>query len=134
MFRADIDYSSPSSRASLFEKFPQADSLEYAEKSFGKAWPLPDFQRIAAKGIAIFGDWRAGLWGGSRGAWDELVWGPDILPRHCVLAEISSPMRTHLLIRHALRAGLTVEEIFSLTKIDPCPGADQTNRDFEEEL
>jgi carbamoyl-phosphate synthase large subunit len=43
----------------------------------------------------------------------------DILPRDVISRKLSVPNAERIfLIRHALRAGFTIEEIFNLTKID----------------
>ena len=43
----------------------------------------------------------------------------DILPRDVISRKLSVPNAKRIFfIRHALRAGFTIEEIFNLTKID----------------
>ena len=43
----------------------------------------------------------------------------DILPRDVISRKLSAPNAERIFfIRHALRAGFTIEEIFNLTKID----------------
>jgi len=45
--------------------------------------------------------------------------GRDILPRDVISRKLSAPNAERIFfIRHALRAGFTIEEIFGLTKID----------------
>ena len=48
--------------------------------------------------------------------------GTSILPRDVISRKLSVPNAERIFfIRHALRAGFTIEEIFGLTKIDRCP-------------
>ena len=60
----------------------------------------------------------------------------DILPRELILQKLSVPNAERVFfIRHALRAGLAIEEIFHLTRIDRWFLAQiKEIVDFEEEL
>ena len=50
---------------------------------------------------------------------DEIYGDRDILPRDVISRKLSVPNAERIFfIRHALRAGFTIEEIFNLTKID----------------
>jgi carbamoyl-phosphate synthase large subunit len=51
----------------------------------------------------------------------EQVYGDrDILPREIITQKLSVPNAERIFfIRHAMRAGFTIDDIFSLTKIDP---------------
>ena len=64
---------------------------------------------------------RYGL-GGDGKAWriGEKVYGDrDILPRDVIAPKLTVPNAERIFyIRHALRAGFTIEELFQLTKID----------------
>jgi carbamoyl-phosphate synthase large subunit len=64
---------------------------------------------------------RHGL-GGDGKPWrfGEKVFGDrDILPREIIVQKLSVPNAERIFfIRHALRAGFTIEEIFQLTRID----------------
>ena len=65
---------------------------------------------------------RYGL-GGDGKPWrfgDKVYADRDIFPRELILQKLSVPNAERVFfIRHALRAGLTIDEIFQLTKIDP---------------
>ena len=64
---------------------------------------------------------RSGL-GGDGKPWrigTEVYGDSDILPRDVISRKLSVPnAERSFFIRHALRAGFTIEEIFNLTKID----------------
>jgi len=64
---------------------------------------------------------RSGL-GGDGKPWRigrEVYGDRDILPRDVISRKLSVPNAERIFfIRHALRAGFTIEEIFNLTKID----------------
>ena len=64
---------------------------------------------------------RIGL-GGDGKPWrigTEVYGDRDILPRDVISRKLSVPNTERIFfIRHALRAGFTIEEIFNLTKID----------------
>jgi carbamoyl-phosphate synthase large subunit len=81
---------------------------------------------------------RSGL-GGEGKPWrigTEVYGNRDILPRDVISRKLSVPNAERIFfVRHALRAGFTIEEIFHLTKIDPW-FLTQIKEivDFEEEL
>jgi len=64
---------------------------------------------------------RSGI-GGDGKPWRvgaDLLGDRDVLPRDLITRKLSVPNAERIFyIRHALRAGLSVEEIFQLTKID----------------
>jgi carbamoyl-phosphate synthase large subunit len=65
---------------------------------------------------------RSGL-GGDGKPWrigTEVYGDRDLLPRDVISRKLIPPLRDERIffIRHALRAGFTIEEIFQLTKID----------------
>ena len=64
---------------------------------------------------------RSGL-GGDGKPWrigTEVYGDRDVLPRDVISRKLSVPNAERIFfIRHALRAGFTIEEIFNLTKID----------------
>ena len=71
--------------------------------------------------------WRVGM---------EVYGDRDILPREVISRKLSVPNAERVFfIRHALRAGFSIEEIFGLTRIDPW-FLTQIKEivDFEEEL
>ena len=63
-----------------------------------------------------------GMLGGDGKPWrigTEVYGDRDILPRDVISRKLSVPNAERIFfIRHALRAGFTIEEIFNLTKID----------------
>ena len=64
---------------------------------------------------------RAGL-GGDGKPWrvgDTVHGDRDIFPRELITQKLTTPNAERIFyLRHALRAGLTIDEIFDLTKID----------------
>ena len=67
--------------------------------------------------------WRsaAAAWAATAnpGVGTEVYGDRDILPRDVISRKLSVPNAERIFfIRHALRAGFTIEEIFNLTKID----------------
>ena len=81
---------------------------------------------------------RSGL-GGDGKPWrigTEVYGDRDILPRDVISRKLSVPNAERIFfIRHGLRAGFTIEEIFNLTKIDRWFLAQiKEIVDFEEEL
>ncbi len=107
-----------------FEKFPQADpTLNTQMKSVGEAMAIGrTFKESLQKAPALAGNRPATAWAAtaSPGASARTVYGDrDILPREIIRQKLSVPNAERIFfIRHALRAGFSVEEIFKLTKID----------------
>jgi len=70
---------------------------------------------------ALAGDWPQRP-GGDGKPWrigTELYGDRDILPKDVISRKLSVPNAERIFfIRHALRAGFTIDEIFNLTKID----------------
>jgi carbamoyl-phosphate synthase large subunit len=123
-----------------FEKFPQADpTLNTQMKSVGEAMAIGrTFKESLQKALRSLEIGRYGL-GGDGKPWriGETVYGDrDILPRDLISQKLSVPNAERIFfIRHALRAGFTMEEIFQLTKIDRWFLAQLKEIvDFEEEL
>jgi carbamoyl-phosphate synthase large subunit len=106
-----------------FEKFPQADpTLNTQMKSVGEAMAIGrTFKESFQKALRSLEIGRYGI-GGDGKPWrfGEQVYGDrDVFPRNLITRKLSSPNAARVFfIRHALRAGITVEEIFQLTKID----------------
>jgi carbamoyl-phosphate synthase large subunit len=91
-------------------------------KSVGEAMAIGrTFKESLQKCLRSLEIGRAGL-GGDGKPWriGEKVYGDrEILPREVIAQKLSVPNAERIFfIRHALRAGMTVEEIFQLTKID----------------
>jgi len=105
-FEPTIDYVVVKVPRFAFEKFAQADpTLTTQMKSVGEA------MAIGRSGLGGDGKpWRIG---------NEVYGDRDILPRDVISRRLSVPNAERIFfIRHALRAGFTIEEIFNLTKID----------------
>src|SRR5438552_110104 len=122
-FEPTIDYVVTKVPRFTFEKFPQAaDRLTTQMKSVGEVMAIGrTFQESLQKALRSLEIGRYGL-GGDGQPWrigDKVYGDRDVLPRDLILQKLSSPNAERIFfIRHALRAGLTVEEIFQLTKID----------------
>jgi carbamoyl-phosphate synthase large subunit len=122
-FEPTIDYVVTKIPRFAFEKFPQADpTLNTQMKSVGEAMAIGrTFKESLQKCIRSLEIGRSGLGGDGR-PWriDGEVYGDrDILPREVITRKLSVPNGERIFfIRHALRAGFTIEEIFNLTKID----------------
>jgi carbamoyl-phosphate synthase large subunit len=122
-FEPTIDYVVTKVPRFAFEKFPQADpTLNTQMKSVGEAMAIGrTFKESLQKALRSLEIGRAGL-GGDGKPWrlGEKVYGDaDILPRDVIMQKLSVPNAERIFfIRHAFRAGLSLEEIFQLTKID----------------
>src|SRR5712664_2191941 len=123
-----------------FEKFPNADpTLNIQMKSVGEAMAIGrTFKESLQKALRSLEIGRYGL-GGDGKPWrfGEKVYGDrDILPRDLISQKLSVPNAERVFfIRHALRAGFSIEEIFQLSKIDRWFLAQiKEIVDFEEEL
>src|SRR5258705_9643973 len=139
-FEPTIDYVVTKIPRFAFEKFPNADpTLNTQMKSVGEAMAIGrTFKESLQKALRSLEIGRYGL-GGDGKPWriGERVYADrDIFPREIILQKLSVPTAERIFfIRHALRPGLTMEDIFQLTKID-CWFLAQTKEivDFEEEL
>jgi carbamoyl-phosphate synthase large subunit len=122
-FEPTIDYVVTKVPRFAFEKFPQADpTLNTQMKSVGEAMAIGrTFKESLQKALRSLETGRAGL-GGDGKPWrigDKVYGDRDILPREVITQKLSAPNAERIFfIRHALRAGMTVEEIFQITKID----------------
>jgi carbamoyl-phosphate synthase large subunit len=122
-FEPSIDYVVTKIPRFAFEKFPQADpTLTTQMKSVGEAMSIGrTFKESLQKCLRSLEIGRSGL-GGDGKPWrigTELYGDRDILPRDVISRKLSVPNAERIFfIRHALRAGFTVDEIFNLTKID----------------
>src|SRR5437588_2276482 len=122
-FEPTIDYVVVKIPRFAFEKFPQADpTLNTQMKSVGEAMAIGrTFKESLQKCLRSLEIGRYGL-GGDGKPWrigTEIYGDRDILPREIITRKLTSPNAERIFfIRHALRAGFTVDEIFSLTKID----------------
>jgi len=122
-FEPTIDYVVTKIPRFAFEKFQQADpTLNTQMKSVGEAMAIGrTFKESLQKCLRSMEIGRAGLGGDGKG-WrvGDTVYGDrDIFPRDLIVQKLTSPNAERIFyLRHALRAGLTVDEIFDLTKID----------------
>jgi len=122
-FEPTIDYVVTKIPRFAFEKFPGADAtLTTQMKSVGEAMAIGrTFKESLQKALRSLEVGRMGL-GGDGKAWriGETSYGDrDILPREIIQQKLTTPNCDRIFfIRHAMRAGFTVEEIFQLTKID----------------
>jgi carbamoyl-phosphate synthase large subunit len=104
-------------------EFPQADPKRTTQmKSVGEAMVIGrTFRESLQKFLRSLEIGRSGL-GGDGKPWrigTEVYGDRDILPRGVISRKLSVPNAERIFfIRHALRAGFTIEEIFNLTKID----------------
>ncbi|QDV69588.1 Carbamoyl-phosphate synthase large chain [Rosistilla carotiformis] len=116
-FEPSIDYVVTKIPRFAFEKFPEADpTLMTQMKSVGETMAIgrtfkESFQK-ALRGLEVgafgFGGGSKDLWGGESQ--------PD---RDEVIAKLSTPNAERIFyLRYALKMGMTIEEIFELTKID----------------
>jgi carbamoyl-phosphate synthase large subunit len=123
-FEPTIDYVVTKIPRFAFEKFPQADpTLTTQMKSVGEAMAIGrTFKESLQKCLRSLEIGRSGL-GGDGKAWrvgNDSYGDRDILPRDLITRKLSLPNAERIFfIRHAYRAGFTLAEIFSLTKIDP---------------
>src|SRR5664280_2411747 len=122
-FEPTIDYVVVKIPRFAFEKFPQADpTLNTQMKSVGEAMAIGrTFKESLQKALRSLEIGRYGL-GGDGKSWrlgDKAHADRDILPRDLIAPRLSVPNAERIFfIRHALRAGFSIEEIFQLTKID----------------
>ena len=138
-FEPTIDYVVTKVPRFTFEKFPNTDpTLTTQMKSVGEAMAIGrTFKESLQKALRSL---EVGAWGfgGGKAEWAEPVSayapttsgtlpkldltpsGPALPPRDVIQQKLVTPNAERIFfIRHALRAGFTVEEIFKLTKIDP---------------
>jgi carbamoyl-phosphate synthase large subunit len=139
-FEPTIDYVVTKIPRFAFEKFPQADpTLNTQMKSVGEVMAIGrTFKESLQKALRSLEIGRYGL-GGDGKPWrfgDKVYADRDILPRELITPKLSVPNAERIFfLRHALRAGFSIEELFQLTKIDRWFLAQLKQIvDFEEEL
>jgi carbamoyl-phosphate synthase large subunit len=122
-FEPTIDYVVVKVPRFAFEKFAQADpTLTTQMKSVGEAMAIGrTFKESLQKCLRSLEIGRSGL-GGDGKSWrigNDVYGDRDILPKDVISRKLSVPNAERIFfIRHALRAGFTIDEIFNLTKID----------------
>ncbi len=115
-FEPTIDYVVTKIPRFTFEKFPLADpTLTSAMKSVGEAMAIGrTFKESMQKCLRSLEIGARGFGGGGRYGGDEPV------DETTLNARLGTPNAERIFfLRHAFRAGYTVERIFDLTKIDP---------------
>ncbi len=115
-FEPTIDYVVTKIPRFAFEKFPQADpTLTTQMKSVGEVMAIGrTFKESLQKALRGLEIGAHGLGGGKWGG------GREILDRELIERKLITPCAERIFyIRHAYRAGFTLEEIHQLTRIDP---------------
>jgi carbamoyl-phosphate synthase large subunit len=115
-FEPTIDYVVTKIPRFTFEKFPDADAtLTSAMKSVGEAMAIGrTFKESIQKCLRSLETGARGFGGGGKYGGDEPV------EEKLINAKLGTPNAERIYyIRHAFKAGYTVERIFELTKIDP---------------
>ena len=122
-FEPTIDYVVTKIPRFAFEKFQQADpTLNTQMKSVGEAMAIGrTFKESLQKCLRSMEIGRSGL-GGDGKNWriDGETYGDrEILPREIVIQKLTTPNAERIFyLRHGLRGGMSVDEIFELTGID----------------
>ena len=115
-FEPTIDYVVTKIPRFTFEKFPDADpTLTSAMKSVGEAMAIGrTFKESMQKCLRSLETGARGFGGGGKHGGDEPV------DEKTINAKLGTPNAERIyFIRHAFRAGYSVERIFDLSKIDP---------------
>ncbi len=122
-FEPTIDYVVTKIPRFAFEKFPQANpTLNTQMKSVGEAMAIGrTFKESLQKCLRSLEIGRSGL-GGDGKPWridNDSYDDRSVFPRDLITRKLVSPNPERIFfIRHAMRAGFSIEEIFDLTKID----------------
>jgi carbamoyl-phosphate synthase large subunit len=122
-FEPTIDYVVVKIPRFAFEKFPQADpTLNTQMKSVGEAMAIGrTFKESLQKCLRSLEIGRYGL-GGDGKSWrigNDVYGDRDVLPADLITRKLTVPNAERIFfVRHAMRAGFSVEQIFNLTKID----------------
>ena len=115
-FEPTIDYVVTKIPRFTFEKFPDADpALTSAMKSVGEAMAIGrTFKESMQKCLRSLEIGARGFGGGGKFGGDEPI------EEKIINAKLGTPNSERIFyLRHAFRAGYSVERIFELTKIDP---------------
>jgi carbamoyl-phosphate synthase large subunit len=115
-FEPTMDYVVVKVPRFAFEKFPQADAtLTTQMKSVGEAMAIGrTFKESLQKALRSLEIGATGLYGGRWGG------GREIRPREEIERKLITPCAERIFyIRHAFRAGFSLDEINRLTHIDP---------------
>ncbi|MDE3083775.1 MAG: carbamoyl-phosphate synthase large subunit, partial [Verrucomicrobiota bacterium] len=115
-FEPTIDYVVTKIPRFTFEKFPDADpTLTSSMKSVGEAMAIGrTFKESLQKALRSLEIGARGFGGGGR------YCGDDVPDRQTLTSRLGTPNAERIFyIRYAFLAGMTIEEIFELTRIDP---------------
>ncbi len=122
-FEPTIDYVVVKVPRFTFEKFPQADpTLTTQMKSVGEAMAIGrTFKESLQKALRSLEIGRFGLGGDGKAVRvdGQLIQDNELLPVETITKKLVTPNGDRIFfLRHAMRAGMTVDQIFDLTKID----------------
>jgi carbamoyl-phosphate synthase large subunit len=122
-FEPTIDYVVVKVPRFTFEKFPQADPVLTTQmKSVGEAMAIGrTFKESLQKALRSLETGRFGLGGDGKAVRvdGQLIKDDEILPVEAITKKLVTPNCDRIFfLRHAMRAGMTVDQIFDLTKID----------------
>ncbi|MBI5687595.1 MAG: carbamoyl-phosphate synthase large subunit [Verrucomicrobia bacterium] len=122
-FEPTIDYVVVKIPRFTFEKFPKADpTLTTQMKSVGEAMAIGrTFKESLQKALRSLEISRFGLGGDGKAVRidGQMIEDNAVLPIETITKKLVTPNADRIFfLRHALRAGMTIEQIFELTKID----------------
>ncbi|MCX6899908.1 MAG: carbamoyl-phosphate synthase large subunit [Verrucomicrobia bacterium] len=122
-FEPTIDYVVVKIPRFTFEKFPKADAtLTTQMKSVGEAMAIGrTFKESLQKALRSLEISRFGLGGDGKAVRidGQLIQDDEILPVETITKKLVTPNADRIFfLRHAMRAGMTIDQIFDLTKID----------------
>jgi len=118
-FEPTIDYCVVKIPRWTFEKFPETeDYLTTSMKSVGEAMAIGrTFKEALQKGLRSLEIGSFGLGANGRGLLEKNALAPSL---DAIKEKLANPNSERLFyIRHAIQAGIDVETIYSLTRIDP---------------
>ncbi len=117
-FEPTIDYVVTKVPRWTFEKFPEADpTLTVQMKSVGETMAIGrTFRESLQKALRGLEIGQFGLGGGKKDLWGT----PQQPDEDAIRKNLSTPNAERIFwIRYAFRSGMTVDDVFSLTEIDP---------------
>jgi len=122
-FEPTIDYVVVKVPRFTFEKFPQADpTLTTQMKSVGEAMAIGrTFKESLQKALRSLEIGRFGLGGDGKAVRidGQLIEDDELLFSETISKKLVTPNADRIFfLRHAMRAGMTIDQIFDLTKID----------------
>jgi len=117
-FEPTIDYVVTKIPRWTFEKFPEADSILTTQmKSVGETMAIGrTFKESLQKGVRGLETGHYGMGGGKRDLWGT----PDQPADDEIQRKLATPNEERLFyVRYAFKAGMTLEQVHQLTRIDP---------------